>query len=133
MVEKYQQVKSKKGKPDKPEQQSSSWLSWGSSNKQDHTIEILETGKYGKEWSEAYIEIITERLSINIYNALCIEILHPLKDKLRNTYTSEFLKDNEKIIALLQEKPEIENIRKSLERQVEELEKATKVLENLMK
>jgi len=40
---------------------------------------------------------MTERLSTNIYNALCIEVLDPLRTKLGNTYTVEIFGDEKKI------------------------------------
>lgn len=55
-------------------------------------------------WTETYLDYLAERVSTNIYNALCVEILDPLQENLKNTFTVELLEHSDKD-KLLEERP----------------------------
>jgi hypothetical protein len=86
------------------------------------------TGKYGQVFTEAYLDYMTERLASNIYNALCVEILDPLRNQLQKTYTVELFGDVSNRELLLREKSDRMKQRLALEKKVEELQRAAVTL-----
>jgi len=78
-----------------------------------------------------YLNIMTERLSNNIFNALCTEILDQLHEKLRTEFTIELYGDDVRRDFLLKERPEIEQKRLDLDRKIQALEKAATTLGEL--
>eukprot|EP01090_Pellita_catalonica_P001632 TRINITY_DN11399_c0_g1_i1.p1 TRINITY_DN11399_c0_g1~~TRINITY_DN11399_c0_g1_i1.p1 ORF type:complete len:748 (+),score=111.44 TRINITY_DN11399_c0_g1_i1:327-2246(+) len=93
---------------------------------------IFIAEKYDPLWTQAYCKHLTERLANNMYNALCLEIFDVLQEDLEQVYITDLYgNDPNRRDALLQETPEIEEIRKGLDLKVEELENALQTLQQL--
>ena len=78
-------------------------------------------------WTDTYLNHLSERLATNIYNALCVEILDQLSQKLTTAFTVELMQNPNKD-DLLKEKPAIESKRKELVSQIAEFNRALSVL-----
>eukprot|EP00696_Hemimastix_kukwesjijk_P010491 gnl/Hemi2/23215_TR7782_c0_g1_i2.p1 gnl/Hemi2/23215_TR7782_c0_g1~~gnl/Hemi2/23215_TR7782_c0_g1_i2.p1 ORF type:complete len:672 (-),score=156.75 gnl/Hemi2/23215_TR7782_c0_g1_i2:128-1843(-) len=103
---------------------------FGSEEKQ--TVLPPSADKFGSLWTEAYYELLTERLSTNIYNTFCVEILDRLESRLQELYTVQvYGTDGDRRANLLQEKSDVQQQRLDLVNQIDHIEEAKKKLELL--
>eukprot|EP01130_Rhizamoeba_saxonica_P003115 TRINITY_DN1345_c0_g1_i1.p1 TRINITY_DN1345_c0_g1~~TRINITY_DN1345_c0_g1_i1.p1 ORF type:complete len:687 (+),score=121.86 TRINITY_DN1345_c0_g1_i1:39-2099(+) len=126
-LERYILIKEKKKQSGQEERvpQSKGWF-WASNED-----ERIRSGKYGKVWTEAYLDLLTERLAQNIYNSLSVDILDPLRSQLQKNYTVNIFGQLDHDM-LLEERSEIVQNRRLLESQVVEIESALNTLEKLI-